>query len=51
MFSIATGLMGFLLESQEDVERELFHAVAELFHLEVDLLFFDTTSTYVEMDE
>ncbi|CEJ07450.1 Transposase protein, partial [Acididesulfobacillus acetoxydans] len=40
----------FLLESQEDVEREVFYAVADLFHLEVDLLFFDTTSTYFEMD-
>ncbi|KLU60629.1 hypothetical protein CEB3_c30120 [Peptococcaceae bacterium CEB3] len=43
--------MDFLLEPQEDVEREVFHAVADLFHLEVDLLFFDTTSTYFEMDK
>ncbi|CAA7600887.1 Transposase, IS4-like [Acididesulfobacillus acetoxydans] len=42
--------MDFLLESQEDVEREVFYAVADLFYLEVDLLFFDTTSTYFEMD-
>ncbi|GAB6172990.1 hypothetical protein JCM15765_24680 [Paradesulfitobacterium aromaticivorans] len=29
----------------------MFNAVADLFNLEVDLLFFDTTSTYFEMDE
>ena len=43
--------MDFLLESQEVIEREVYHAVADLFNLEVDLLFFDTTSTYFEMDE
>lgn len=29
----------------------LFDAVTDLFNIEVDLLFFDTTSTYFEMDE
>ena len=43
--------MDFLLESQEAIEHEVFKAVADLFRLEVDLLFFDTTSTYFEMDE
>lgn len=43
--------MDFLLESQKEIECEVYHAVADLFNLEVDLLFFDTTSTYFEMDE
>jgi transposase len=43
--------MDFLLESEEEIQREVFQAVADLFNLEVDLLFFDTTSTYFEMDE
>ncbi|MCL4440716.1 MAG: IS1634 family transposase [Firmicutes bacterium] len=42
--------MDFLLEAQELIQREVFHAVADMFSLEVDLLFFDTTSTYFEMD-
>ncbi len=33
------------------VEKEIFHQVANLLNLEVDLLFFDTTSTYFELDE
>lgn len=43
--------MDFLLESEEEIQHEVFTAVADLFNLEVDLLFFDTTSTYFEMDE
>lgn len=43
--------MDFLLESKDVIEREVFNAVSDLFNLEVDLLFFDTTSTYFEMDE
>lgn len=43
--------MDFLLESEEEIQHEVFNAVADLFNLEVDLLFFDTTSTYFEMDE
>jgi len=41
----------FLLESEEEIQHEVFNAVADLFNLEVDLLFFDTTSTYFKMDE
>jgi len=37
--------MDFLLEQGEEVQKEVFFATADLFHLEVDLLFFDTTST------
>jgi hypothetical protein len=43
--------MDWLLEIQGSLEREVFHAVADLLNLEVDLLFFDTTSTYFCCDE
>jgi transposase len=40
--------MDFLLEAKEDVEREVFFQTANLLNLEVDLLYFDTTSIEVE---
>jgi len=43
--------MDWLLEIQPALEKEVFHQVASLLNLEVDLLFFDTTSTYFEVDE
>jgi Transposase DDE domain len=43
--------MDWLLEIQAALEREAFHQVANLLNLEVDLLFFDTTSAYFELDE
>jgi transposase len=43
--------MDVLLEHQELINREVFFSVADLLNLEVDLLFFDTTSTYLERDE
>jgi transposase len=43
--------MDFLLEHGEEIQKEVFFATADLLHLEVDLLFFDTTSTYIERDE
>ena len=43
--------MDWLLEIQPTLEREVYHQVASLLNLEVDLLFFDTTSTYFELDE
>lgn len=43
--------MDFLMEHGEEMQKEVFFATADLFHLEVDLLFFDTTSIYVEKDE
>lgn len=43
--------MDFLLETGEHLQREVFHTVADLLSLEVDLLFFDTTSTYFETEE
>ena len=43
--------MDWLIEVKDKLEREVFHQVANLLNLEVDLLFFDTTSTYFETDE
>jgi hypothetical protein len=43
--------MDWLLEITHALEQEVFHQVANLLNLEVDLLFFDTTSTYFELDE
>ena len=43
--------MDWLLDIAPDLEREVFWQVATLLDLEVDLLFFDTTSTYFETDE
>jgi Transposase DDE domain len=41
--------MDFLLDCGEEVQREVFFAVADLLNLQVDLLLFDTTSTYFEI--
>jgi hypothetical protein len=43
--------MDWLLEIAPDLEREVFWQVATLLDHEVDLLFFDTTSTYFESDQ
>jgi hypothetical protein len=43
--------MDWLHQVKDSVEKEIFHQVANLLNLEVDLLFFDTTSTYFELDE
>src|SRR6266576_5761694 len=40
--------MDWLLEIKEHLEKKVFDNVADLLNLEVDLLFFDTTSTYFE---
>src|SRR3954449_9892115 len=40
--------MDWLIEAAPQVEKEVFWSVASLLDLEVDLLFFDTTSTYFE---
>jgi hypothetical protein len=42
--------MDFLLDCDEEVQREVFFAVADLLNLEVDLILFDTTSTYFEVE-
>jgi len=41
--------MDFLLEHKEELEKEVYISIAHLLNLEVDLLFFDTTSTYFEV--
>jgi DDE family transposase len=43
--------MDFLLEVEEALAEGVYWATADLLNLEVDLLFFDTTSTYFEIDE
>jgi len=43
--------MDILLEYSEHIHKEVFFSTADLLNLEVDLLFFDTTSTYIERDE
>jgi transposase len=43
--------MDVLLEYREIIHKEVYWSVADLLNLEVDLIFFDTTSTYFERDE
>jgi hypothetical protein len=42
--------MDWLIEAAPQVEKDIFWSVATLLDLEVDLLFFDTTSTYFETE-
>jgi len=42
--------MDFLLEAEEEIQFDVFTAVADLFNLEVDLIFLDTTTTYFEIE-
>jgi len=44
------GAMDFLLEAAEELQRDVFFSVADLLSLEVDLLYFDTASTYFEVE-
>lgn len=43
--------MDWLYEIRGELEKEIYHQVADLLNLQVDLLFFDTTSTYFEREE
>jgi hypothetical protein len=43
--------MDWLHQVRDAVEQEIYGQVANLLNLEVDLLFFDTSSTYFELDE
>lgn len=43
--------MDWLHEVAPELQRQVFDQVAHLLNLQVDLLFFDTTSTYFELDE
>jgi hypothetical protein len=42
--------MDFLLSHDTAIQETVFFSVANLFNLEVDLIYFDTTSTYFELD-
>jgi hypothetical protein len=42
--------MDFLLEAAPEIQHDVFFSVANLFNLEVDLIFLDTTSTYFEIE-
>jgi len=43
--------MDFLMEDVESLEREVFFATADLFRLDVDLVFWDTTTVWFDVDE
>jgi transposase len=43
--------MDFLLEHEDAIQQEVFWSTANLLNLTVDLIFFDTTNTYFEIDE
>jgi hypothetical protein len=43
--------MDWLHGVRDELEKQVFDEVANLLNLEVDLLFFDTTSTYFELEE
>ena len=42
--------MDFLLDAHDEIQREVFWSVRNLFNLEVDVIFVDTTSTYFEIE-
>jgi len=43
--------MDWLHAVRGELEKQVYSAVADLLNLEVDLLFFDTTSTYFELED
>jgi len=43
--------MDFLLGAEEEIQKSVFSSTADLFNLDVDLLLYDTTSSYFEMDD
>lgn len=43
--------MDFLEANKEQIEQEVFFRVSDLFNLDVDLIFYDTTSLHFEVDE
>src|SRR6202789_3637452 len=43
--------LDFLAVWAEEIEREVFLKTADLFSLDVDLIFYDTTTAYFEIDE
>ncbi|MBL8527642.1 MAG: hypothetical protein JNL68_08170, partial [Burkholderiales bacterium] len=43
--------MDFLEANKEPIEREIFFRVADLLSLDVEVIFYDTTSLHFEIDE
>jgi hypothetical protein len=43
--------MDFLVSTDDELQRSVFFSTASLLNLEVDLLLYDTTSSYFEMEE
>jgi hypothetical protein len=43
--------MDLLLGAQDEIQKSVFFAAADLFNLEVDLLLYDTTSMYFDMED
>ena len=43
--------MDFLVENDEAIQQAVFFSTATLLNLEVDLLFFDTTTSYFEVEQ
>ena len=43
--------MDWLHQVRSELEKQVYFSVADLLNLEVDLLFFDTTSTYFEVED
>jgi hypothetical protein len=43
--------MDFLEANREEIEEEVYFRVADLYNLDVDLIFYDTTSLHFEIDE
>jgi transposase len=43
--------MDFLTQHVEEIEERVFFATADLFNADVDLVFYDTTTAYLEVDE
>ncbi|WP_081578547.1 IS1634 family transposase [Thermacetogenium phaeum] len=43
--------MDFLLENEAELQKQVYYSVANLLNLEVDILYFDTTSTYFEIED
>ena len=43
--------MDFLEADKEAIEEEVYHSLADLLNLDVDLIFYDTTSLHFEIDE
>ena len=43
--------MDFLLNNADAIQKEVYYATAQLLNLTVDLIFFDTTNTYFEMED